>query len=77
MTDINASGHYTPERGYKDGWHDRMNGKPSMAPIRWGNATTDHAPYWTEYRIGYQEACDHIILKARHSIQEDKQFLAE
>lgn len=74
MTDINASGHYTPERGYKDGWHDRQNGKPSRSPT--GFAGTASA-YWNEYKIGYDDACKQIIADARRSIQEDKQFLAE
>lgn len=75
--DINASGHYTPERGYQDGWKDRHEGKPSRSPINFGWSSDNSSPYWEEYRIGYDEACKKILEDARKSIQEDKQFLAE
>lgn len=75
--DINASGHYTPERGYRDGWKDRQEGKPNQAPVNFGWSSDNSSPYWKEYRIGYDEACKQILSAARKSIQEDKQFLAE
>lgn len=73
---------YEPGKGYRDGWEDRHFGKPNMAPMGWGNATTDDSVYWDEYKQGYADASKRIVEDARRTISDmkadlNKRFLTE
>lgn len=61
---------YTPGSAYREGYSDRMSGKPN----KWTKyPDLDHTPVSEEYHAGYQDASQSILRDARSRIQEDKQ----
>lgn len=67
---------YTPGQGYRDGYNDRMMGKPNKVYNNPMNYTsTEHGPYGDEYNTGYREANDKVMREARKSVNEGR-FLA-
>lgn len=65
---------YSAGQGYRDGFNDRQDGKPSRNP--YGSGTTND-PYWSEYKTGYFESDREIMEIARRTMKEEKKFLAE
>lgn len=72
-----SNGNYTKGQGYKDGWNDRTEGKPSRQPSAWGSATSDSKVYWEEYSQGYADACQQVISDARKDLEDMKRFLVD
>jgi hypothetical protein len=68
---------YQKGQGYKDGWNDRIEGKPNMSPSLRGCATTDDRVYWEEYVYGYADASRQVISDARKEIEEMKRFIQD
>ncbi len=62
---------YTAGQGYKEGYQDRMIGKPNRYVIR-----MEDTPYWEEYNVGYSEASRKILEDARSKI-DNRDFLVE
>lgn len=55
---------YTPGSGYREGYADRMAGRPN----KWKKyPDLDHSPVAEEYNLGYQEANEAILRDARSS----------
>jgi hypothetical protein len=65
---------YTPGKGYRDGYNDRLGGQKSRCPF--GSGTTDD-PYWREYKEGYADADRKVMEDARSSINDKTRFLRE
>ena len=61
---------YVPGQGYKDGYGDRMEGRPNRYPFGMTSATSDSRVYWDEYLSGYNEANAKVIHDARRSVNE-------
>jgi len=64
---------YTPGQGYRDGYNDRMTGKPNKVykdPTQYYDS-----PYGEEYSAGYREANEKVMREARKSVNEGM-FLA-
>jgi hypothetical protein len=65
---------YTAGQGYRDGWNDRIDGRPS----RNTDATVAaDFPYWKEYSEGYKDAESDVMEQARQSVLKHKRFLSE
>ena len=61
---------YTPGSGYREGYADRMEGRPNKYRKY---PDLDHSPVSEEYNLGYQEANETILRDARNSrIDESK-----
>lgn len=59
---------YTPGSGYREGYADRMAGRPNKYRKY---PDLDQSPVSEEYNLGYQEAHESVIRDARNSKLEE------